>query len=103
MWILWIVLSNVSVTYLEWAYRTAKYASFTESLPYIIVPILVTQLGLFYGFRNAPSLFLCAAVFTTINTLLRVATVLYIGERMLAVNWLGVALLFVGVLLLKVR
>ena len=103
MWILWIVLSNVSVTYLEWVYRTAKYTSFTESLPYIILPILVTQLGLFYGFRNAPSLFLCAAVFTTINTLLRVATVLYIGEKMLLVNWLGVVLLFLGVMLLKVR
>jgi drug/metabolite transporter (DMT)-like permease len=103
MWVLWIVLSNVSVTYLEWAYRTAKYPSFIESLPHIIVPILVTQVGLFYGFRQAPSMFLCAAVFTTINTVLRVATVLYLGEKMLLVNWIGVGLLFIGVVLLKWR
>lgn len=103
MWILWIVLSNVSVTYLEWVYRTGKYPSFIESLPYIILPILVTQLGLFYGFKQAPSLFLCAAVFTTINTVLRVATVLYIGEQMQPINWLGVMFLFIGVVLLKWR
>lgn len=103
MWILWIVLSNISVTYLEWAYRTAKYDGFFTSLPYIIVPILFTQLGLFYGFRQAPSLFLCAAVFTTINTLMRIATVIYIGEKMLLINWIGVGVLFLGVLLLKVK
>lgn len=103
MWILWIVLSNISVTYLEWAYRTAKYPEFFTSLPYIIIPILCTQLGLFYGFRQAPSLFLCAAVFTTINTLMRVATVIYLGEKMLLINWLGVAVLFAGVMMLKVK
>lgn len=103
MWILWIVLSNVSVTYLEWVYRTSKYESFISSLPYIIIPILITQLGLFYGFRQAPNLLLCAAVFTTINTILRISTVLYIGEQMLTVNWIGVALLFVGVMLIKIK
>jgi hypothetical protein len=103
MWIFWIVLSNVSVTYLEWAYRTARYPEFFGALPYIIFPILITQMGLFYGFRNAPSFFLCAAVFTTINTVFRIAMAMYIGERMLAVNWFGVLFLFVGVLLIKVR
>lgn len=102
-WLLWIILANVSVLYLEWAYRVAKYPDFVQALPYIALPVLFTQLGLFYGFRLAPSLFLGATAFTLINTLARVCVVLYIGEKMLPVNWIGVLFVCVGVLLLKIK
>jgi uncharacterized membrane protein len=102
-WVCWILIANASVLYLEWAYRIAKYPSFWQALPYVAIPVLTTQLGLFYGFRQAPNLFLCAATFTVINTVSRVATVIYIGEKMSLANWAGVVFLLIGVILLKLK
>ena len=102
-WFLWIVLSNIGIAIIEFIYRTSRYNSFIEALPYIIVPILIGQVGLFYGFRAAPSLLLAGAVFTAINVSIRVCTSLYVGESLNLYNWAGVILLFTATVLLKLK
>lgn len=102
-WIAWIALSNTGIWWLEYCYRTGKYDSFVSALPYIIVPIIIGQVGLFYGFRSAPNLLIAGAVFTVINVALRVTNTYLIGESINYYNWLGVVLLLVATLLLKVK
>lgn len=102
-WLLWIVLANGGIAWMEYQYRAGHYSSFWSALPYIILPMLCGQIGLFYGFRGAPSLFLCGAVFTLINVALRVINSFLLGETPNLYNWLGIALLVVSTLLLKVR
>ena len=100
-WWLYLVLANTSIAYIEYSYRVGAYNTFLEALPMLILPILLGQFGLFYGFRYAESLFVASAVFTLINCLFRVVVVQYIGETMNIVNWMGVALLATSVILLK--
>lgn len=102
-WIARVVVANVGIFWIEHAYRAAKYASFFHALPYIALPVLVSQAGLFYGFRQAPSLFLCGAVFTLINVALRVVNAFRLGEVPNAYNWAGILALVAAVILLKVK
>jgi len=102
-WICWIVVSNIGIFWIEYAYRSSKYDSFIEAIPYIAVPVLISQAGLFYGFRAAPSLFLCGAVFTLMNVALRVINAFRLGEAPNIYNWCGIAMLCVAVILLKVK
>lgn len=102
-WLLWLLLANVAIAFVEWSYRVARYSTFLDALPYTIIPILIGQIGLFHGFRGASSLFVAAAVFTLCNVLLRVFVTYYIGETLNIANWCGVVLLVVAVLLLKVK
>lgn len=103
MYILWLLLANVGIYWLEYVYRSGQYGSFVQALPYIVVPILMGQCGLYYGFRTAPSLLFAGALFTTINVLLRIVNSYRLEENLNLWNWLGVVLLVVSTLLLKVK
>lgn len=102
-WLAWIALSNTGIFWLEYCYRTGKYDGFVQALPYIIVPMFLGQVGLFYGFRTAPSLLIAGAVFTVINVALRVTNTYIIGESINYINWIGVVLLVLATILLKVK
>ena len=69
----------------------------------MLVPILVAQAGLFYGFRLAPSMFSAAIMFTLMNTALRVANSYTIGEPLNAYGWTGVVLLCVSAILFRIK
>lgn len=99
--LLWLLLANAGIFWLEYAYRTAKYGNFFQALPYIILPILMGQVGLYYGFRYATSLFVAGTIFTLINVGLRIVNSYRIGENLNAWNWGGVAMLVVALILLK--
>lgn len=103
MWILWILLANAGIMWLEYVYQTATYSSFLTALPYIVVPILVGQVGLFYGFRSAPNLFFAGAVFTLVNVGLRIINTYIIGESLNWYNIAGVGCLVLSTILLKVK
>jgi len=103
MWLIAIGIANVGIFWLEYVYRSARYDNFIQSVPYIIIPVLVSQAGLFYSFRLAPSIFLCGAVFTLVNVGLRVVNAYRLGEIPNMYNWLGIAFLVVSVILLKVK
>jgi len=102
-WSLWLLLSNIAIAFIEYTYRSGNYDTFLQALPYIIVPILIGQLGLFEGFRRADSLFLAAAIFSCINVSMRVVVCHFIGETLSIVNWVGVALLFCSAILIKIK
>lgn len=102
-WLAWIAFSNLGIFWLEYCYRAGKYDGFIQALPYIIVPIMMGQVGLFYGFRSAPNLLIAGAVFTVINVALRVTNSYLLGEHLNLYNWFGVVLLVAATLLLKVK
>ena len=103
MWIFWVLVANAGIFWVEHAYRSAKYGNFFLALPYIALPVIVSQAGLFYAFRQAPSLFLCGAVFTLVNVALRTINAYRLGEAPNIYNWAGIALLCISVILLKIR
>ena len=102
-WVLWLLFANIGIMWLEYSYRSAQYASFLEALPYIIIPIMIGQAGLFYGFKGAPNLFFAGALFTLINILLRIVNSFLLGEIPNLWNWLGIAMMVVSLFLLKVK
>jgi hypothetical protein len=102
-WLAWIALSNVGIFWLEYCYRIGKYDSFIHALPYIVIPMMMGQVGLFYGFRAAPNLLLAGATFTLINVVLRVVNSYMLNEPLNWYNWSGVALLIVATVLIKVK
>jgi len=103
MWILWLLVANLAIMWLEFAYRAGTYNSFFLALPYTIVPILLGQIGLYYAFRLAPSLLVAGAAFTLINVALRVINTYRLGEVINGYNWLGILFLIVSMFLLKVK
>lgn len=103
MWILWILFANTGIFWLEYVYRNGTYSNFIPALPYTIVPILIGQIGLFYGFRAAPNLLIAGAVFTLINVSLRIVNTYRLHETINVYNWLGVIFLIVATILLKIK
>ncbi len=103
MWIVWLLVANASVFWLEYIYRSAKYGSFFDALPYIIVPVLVSQLGLYQGFRYAPSLILAGIVFTLVNVILRMVNVVRLGEHLGLYQVLALLLMVVASILAKMK
>lgn len=97
------MLANAGIFWLEYIYRNGSYNSFVTSLPYIVVPIFISQAGLFYGFRGAPNLLYAGELFTVLNITLRVINSYRLGEYLNLYNWSGVALLIVAMFLLKVK
>lgn len=100
-WVLWLVVSNIGIFWLEHLYRSGKYPSYWVALPEIILPVLVSQAGLFYGFKLAPSLFFAGALFTLMNVSLRVINTYRLGENLNAHNYIGIILLVIAVFLIK--
>jgi drug/metabolite transporter (DMT)-like permease len=64
---------------------------------------MIAQMGLFYGYKLAPSLLLAGAVFTLINTILRVGNVLFIGERFGWYEFFAIVLMVLAIMLLKIK
>ena len=103
MWMFWILFANGGIMWLENVYRNGSYPSFAHALPYIFIPVLIGQVGLFYGFRGAPNLLVAGATFTILNVVLRIVNSYLLGEVPNLYQWAGVALLIVSTFLLKVK
>lgn len=101
IWILWSLLANVSITFLENLYRKGIYPDFLSALPYIIIPILLAQLGLFHSYKLAPSLFMAWVVFFSINTVMRIGNNVYLGEPINTHIILGIVAIMAGAYLIK--
>lgn len=102
-WILWILLSNTAIMWLEWIYRSAQYTSFWSALPYTIVPIFVGQFGLFYGFKFAPSLLIAGTTFAIVNASLRMVNTKILGETIVVYTWVGLMFLVAASILFKLK
>ena len=102
-WIYWMLLANGSIMVLEYIYRAGTVTSFFSSLHILIIPIMLGQLGLFYGFRLAPSLIFAGIVFTIMNAVLRIINVLVLGEKFGWQQIVALILMVIATLILKVK
>jgi len=85
-WVLWSLIANVSVLSIEYANRKDYFEGFINGLPYMIWPIMIAQVGLYYCFRDAPSYMMAWAVFTVGNAILRViSNSVLLNEQL---NWM---------------
>lgn len=97
IWILWIIFACVAIFFLEYMYRIGHYDSFLQALPTLIIPMLIGQMGLFYGYRLAPSFLLAAIIFTLINQGTRPINIYLAGEHLTIYGWLAILCVVVGV------
>lgn len=102
MWILALMLSNVTIAMIETMNRQAA-GNFLQQIWQTGPLILVAQFGLFIGFRDAPTMMMGWAVFTVGNSLVRLANVQFVvGEPLSLMTLVGVAVMIVGGMLVKV-
>ena len=96
MWIVWILSACGAIFFLEYIYRVGHYDSFWKALPYLIVPMLIGQMGLFYGYRLAPSFLLASVIFTLINQGTRPINISLAGEHLSIYGWLAILCVVIG-------
>ena len=102
-WAAWLLVANIGIAWIEHTYRAGQYPTFYTALPYITLPILISQWALFEGFRAAPSLFVAGAFFSIINVGFRIGNSFVLGENLNLYNWLGVVMLAASAILLRVK
>ena len=99
----WLLIANGGIFWLEQCYRNGHYGTFLQALPYIILPILLGQWGLYNGFLLAPSIFTAGIMFTVVNQVLRIINALILGETVSLYQVTGVVLMIVASLIVKMK
>lgn len=89
--------------WLEHCYRNGHYGNFFSALPYIIVPILISQYGLYNGFKLSPSLFTAGIVFTVVNTFLRIINSYRLHETIGIYQWIAILMMLIAAVLIKIK
>ena len=100
LWIAYSLFANVILVTTECAYRYV-FKSFWESVPIMIIPIILAQFCLFKLFHQAPHWFLAWMVFSVGNMGLRIAFAVTLGGRLVLGTYLGISLILLGGLLVK--
>ena len=96
------IMANVSIMFVEYLNRAGGFASFFDAIKVTAPLIFVAQIGLFYAWRDAPSLMFAWAFFTVGNTLLRLVNTTYLaGEPLGWTTLAGVSVMFGGACLIK--
>ena len=80
-WIVYSILANISIAYVEYINHAADKPTWLQALPYTAVPIIIAQYALYRAFSGASSMFLAWAVFTVGNSLMRVVSVKYMVNQ----------------------
>lgn len=102
-WYQGAIIASCGITAIEYMNRTQGFTSFLGALPWTWPLILFAQWGLFYCWRDAPNNMLVGwAVFFTVNTVLRMGNVLYVGEPVSPWVWLGTGLILAGAAVTRV-
>lgn len=99
----WLLLANGGIFWLERVYRIGQYGSFWQALPFIILPILLGQLGLYNGFHTAPSIFVAGIMFTVVNQVLRIVNALILGETVTIYQVVGITLTIIASYVVKLK
>ena len=102
-WIMWSLVANGGIFFIEYVYRTAKFGSFFHSLPYVIIPILLSQFGLSQSIRHAPSLFIAGITFSVINLILRTVNSIRLGEIPNAYQWCAIGCMALASVLIRMK
>ena len=100
MWIIWSVLASVMAIFIEYSYRN-KFDSFLESLPYLIIPIIILQFGIFKLFNGTPHWLLGWSIFFFVNAVGRVAVSYWSGEQLNFIIISGIVVVAIGALIIS--
>ena len=102
-WVVASLVANVAINAIEYLNRTAAHGtSFSSQLAATWWLILISQFGLFYAWRGAPTMMLASAMFSSMNALMRLASNHFLlGEPLDWRGWAGVSVMFVGMWLVK--
>lgn len=101
MWILYSILASILVVGTELVYNKQIFSTFWQAIPFIIIPILITQFALFHTFGDAPKWLLAWAVFTYGNSILRAVTAHFTGQPLTINTLVGILVIGLGVYLIQ--
>lgn len=100
-WYCWGILANVFIALIEYVNRTGEYG-YLGTLRYTAPLIFAAQMGLFYAWRDAPSMMLAWAAFTVGNTVIRLASVQWaVREPPTFAALAGVAVMVAGAFMVQ--
>jgi hypothetical protein len=96
-WYAWSVMANVAIGFIEYRNRTGGFENPGEAFSANWFLIVISQTGLFYAWRDAPSFMFAWVVFTTGNIALRIiSSHFFVGEKLSLTVAYGVALVLIG-------
>ena len=99
-WFLPLLLASACIQFVEFTNRRAD--TWSSALPVTLIPIVISQWGLYYGWRHAPAMLTAWAVFTLTNAMLRAfVTSWAVGEHFTYLTPLGIAVMFAGQVLVR--
>lgn len=100
MWILYSILASSIAMLTEYSYRNV-FNTFWESLPYLIVPIMLLQWSLFKLFSTSPHWLMAWSTFFLVNAVGRVALSWWSGEQINMTIMVGVIVIACGALIIS--
>jgi hypothetical protein len=98
-WWLPLIVANAGIQYVEYTNRRSE--TWQAALPQTLLPIIISQWGLFYGWRHAPSLLTAWAFYTLGNSMARCVTSFLLGEHFSYLTPLGIGVMFAGSTLVR--
>jgi hypothetical protein len=104
-WYIAAIVANLAIAGVEFVNRRSGSldTGLMETLALTAPLIFIAQIGLYYCWRDAPSMMLAWAVFTVGNTSLRMISSQYmVGEPLSWATVAGVSTIFFGAYLVKV-
>ena len=104
-WLAWVLLANVGVSITEYIYRAGAFSSFLNALPFLFIPIFISQMGLFYGFRvgGADTLIMAGIVFNVVNQVFRSANSYLLHEPLGWKQLVATLLMVVAFVVLRLK
>ena len=97
------LIASLAVAGLEYANRVGQFSSFGRALIVTGPLILLTQWGIFYSWRDAPSMLKAWALFFLLNIGFRLVSVQwFVGEGVSFLALGGALLIVLGAFLMKV-
>lgn len=101
-WWMASLLANFSIATLEYLNRTAGFVDFRHALTMTAPFILLSQFGLFYTWRDAPSFMFAWAFFFAGNATMRLVNAQwFVGEPLSPLTLAGVGVIVAGACLVK--
>ncbi len=96
------ILANFTIAAIEGLNRNAGFTNFGNAIVCTMPLIFAAQYGLFYAWRDAPSMMMAWAFFTAGNSVLRLLSVqYYAGEPLNVTTLAGTAVIFFGAWIVK--
>ena len=100
-WWLGGIIANIGIAYIEMTNRTSTTETWLGTLQYTAIPIILTQWGLYFAWKNAPSMMTAWVFFTAGNSLARIITAYWIGEPPGIKTWIAICMCLSAAVIMK--